>query len=128
MQEDILRVVSNIFHSLLVNEYWSSLTEYWGRQCSRVRYTRWCNSGMIIFEYQNSTLLTIELDSRCYCSRWYFTTCSSAYTLSTSWTAILREQYSVSQLGHVDCYLFLLSCSSPWLWEAEILIGQSSQV
>jgi len=52
MQENILRVVSNIFHSLLVNKYWLGLTGYWGRKYSRVRCTRWCDSGMIIFEYQ----------------------------------------------------------------------------
>jgi len=128
MQENILRVVSNIFHLLLIDEYWSSLTGCWRKQCSRVRCTRWYSSGMIIFEYQNSTLLTIELDPRCYCSRWYSTTCSSAYTSFTSWTAILREQYSLSQLGHVDCYLSLLSCSSLWLWKAYFFMGQSSQI
>ena len=73
---------------------------------------------MIIFEYQNSILLIVKLDSGCYCSRWYPTICFSAYTSSTSWTAILREQYSLSQLGHVDCDLFSLSCSSLWLWKA----------
>ena len=83
---------------------------------------------MIIFEYQNSTLLTVELESRCHCSRWYSTTCSLAYTLSTSWTAILRDQYSLSRLRHVDYYLFSLSCSSLWLWKACIFKSESSQV
>ena len=123
MQENILRVVSNIFHSLLVDEYWSSLIGCWRKQCSRVRCTRWCDSGMIIFEYQNSTLLTIELDPRCYYSRWYSTTCSSAYTLSTSWTTILRGQCSLSQLGHAICHLSSLSCSSLWLWKAYFFMG-----
>jgi len=83
---------------------------------------------MIIFKYQNSILLTVELDSRCHCSRWYPTTYSSAYTLSTSWTTILREQYSLSQLGHVDCYLSSLSCSLLWLWKVHFLKGQLSKV
>jgi len=120
--------VSNIFHSLSVNKYWLSVTGCWGRKYSRVRCARWCGSGMIISEYQNSILLTVELDSRCHCSRWYPTTYSSTYTLSTSWTTIPREQYSLSQLGHVDCDLSSLSCSSLWLWKAHFLKGQSSKV
>jgi len=69
MQENILRVVSNIFHSFSVNEYWLSLTGCWGRKYSRVRCARWCGLGIIIFGYQNSVLLTVELDLRCHCSR-----------------------------------------------------------
>ena len=83
---------------------------------------------MIIFEYQNSILLIVELDWRCHYSRWYPTTYSFTYTLSTSWTTILREQYSLSQLGHIDCYLFSLLCSSLWIWKAHFLKGQSSKV
>ena len=36
----IFWVVSNIFHLLSVDEYWSSLTGCWERRCSRVRCTR----------------------------------------------------------------------------------------
>ena len=40
IQKNILRVVSNIFYSLSVDEYWLSLTGCWRRKYSRVRCAR----------------------------------------------------------------------------------------
>jgi len=51
---------------------------------------------MIIFEYQNSILLPVELDWKCHCSKWYPITYSSVYISSTSWTAILRTIFTIS--------------------------------
>jgi len=76
---------------------------------------------MMIFGYQVSIYLMVILESRYHCSKWYSITCSLPYTLSTNWTAILRGQNLLFWLGHVNCYLFSLSCSSLWLTNTNIV-------
>jgi len=113
MQENILRVVSNKFYWLLVDEYWLDITGCWEGNTQEFNVED--NIIQICWFVLNKILYSYKLsESRSYCCRWYSITCSLSPYPSTR-QLFLEADIQYSNLGILTvicshCHTFYFEC------------------